>query len=174
MRSIDIAVAAVFTALALAIPLYFRGTLQIVIPSIGYSATLASHVPIMLSIVFGPLVTVMVGTASSLGFLATLGPVVGARAATHIVWGVAAAFAVKRGMSYPKALFLVALPIHAILEGLVVIPFGIPWEGALINIIGAAIHHTIDSIISILILKAALPLIKIMKRTPKKKEATKI
>ncbi len=163
MRSIDIAVAAVFSALALAIPLFLRGILQIVIPEIGYSATLASHVPVMLSIWFGPLVTVLVGTASTLGFLATLGPVVGARAATHIVWGVAAAFAVKKGMSFPKALFLVALPIHAILEGLVVIPFGIPWQGALINIVGAAIHHAIDSTISILVLKAALPIIKHMK-----------
>ena len=163
MRTIDVAVAAIFTALALAIPLFFRGTLQIVIPAIGYSATLASHVPIMLSIVFGPLVTAIVGAASSLGFLATLGPVVGARAATHIVWGVAAAFAVKKGMSFPKALFLIALPLHAVLEGLVVIPFGIPWEGALINVAGAAIHHTIDSVISILVLKAAYPIIRILK-----------
>ena len=163
MRSVDIALAAVFTALALMIPLLFRGALQIVIPAVGYSATLASHVPVMLSVLFGPLVTVIVGTASTLGFLATLGPVVGARAATHIVWGVAAAFAVKKGMSFPKALFFIALPLHAILEGLVVIPFGIPWEGALINIVGTAIHHTIDSLISIVVLKAALPLIRTLK-----------
>jgi niacin transporter len=163
LRSVDIAFSAVFAALALAIPLFFRGTLQIVIPAIGYSATLASHVPVMLSVLFGPLVTAVVGTASTLGFLATLGPLVGARASTHIIWGVAAAFAVKKGMSFPKTLFLVALPIHATLEGLVVIPFGIPWEGALINSVGAAIHHIIDSIISILVWKAALPLIKILK-----------
>ncbi len=166
LRSVDIAFSASFTALALAIPLFFRGTLQIVIPTIGYSATLASHVPVMLSVLFGPLVTGIVGTASALGFLGTLGPVVGARASTHIIWGVAAAFAVKKGMSFPKALFLVALPIHATLEGLVVIPFGIPWEGALINSIGAAIHHIIDSIISILVWRAALPLIKILKTHP--------
>jgi niacin transporter len=164
MRSVDVAFSAVFAALALAIPLFFRGTLQIVIPSIGYSATLGSHVPVMLSVLFGPLVTAIVGTASTLGFFATLGPVVGARASTHIIWGVAAALAVKKGMSFPKALFLIALPIHAVLEGLVVIPFGVPWEGALINVAGAAIHHTIDSIISILVWRAALPLIKIMKK----------
>jgi niacin transporter len=68
-------------------------------------------------------------------------------------------------MSFPKALFLVALPIHAILEGLIVIPFGIPFEGALVNVVGTAIHHSIDAMISIIVMKAALPLIKTIKRT---------
>lgn len=123
MRTVELAMGSVLTALALAIPLAFRGTLQFYIPTIGYSATLASHVPVMLSVILGPSVAGLVGTASTIGFLATLGPVVAARAATHILWGVAAAFAVKKGMSFPKALFLVALPLHAIPEGLVVIPF---------------------------------------------------
>jgi niacin transporter len=160
LRSVEIALSGVFTALALAIPLFFRGTLQFVIPEIGYSATLASHVPVMLSIVVGPSVAAMVGFASTLGFLLTLGPVVAARAATHILFGVTAAMAVRRGLSYPKALFLVALPLHSIPEGLVVIPFGIPLWGALINIVGGTIHHIVDSIISIIILRSALPLIR--------------
>jgi niacin transporter len=160
LRSVEIALSGVFTALALAIPLLFRGTLQFVIPEIGYSATLASHVPVMLSIVVGPSVAAMVGFASTLGFLLTLGPVVAARAATHILFGVTAAIAVRRGLSYPKALFLVALPLHSIPEGLVVIPFGIPLWGALINIVGGTIHHIVDSIISIIILRSALPLIR--------------
>ena len=171
MRSIDIAVVAVFTSLSLAIPLFFRGTLQIVIPTIGYSATLASHVPIMLSIILGPLATSIVGIASTIGFTATLGPVVGARAATHIVWGVAAALAIKKGVSFPKALLIVALPIHAILEGLVVIPFGIPWQGALVNIAGTAIHHIIDATISVLVQKASLPLMRTLK-LPKQSSET--
>jgi hypothetical protein len=87
-------------------------------------------------------------------------PVVAARASTHILFSVATALAVKKGMSFPKALFLVGLPLHAISEGLVVIPFGIPIEGALICIVGAAIHHTIDSMISIIILRAVRPLIR--------------
>lgn len=160
MRSIDVALAAIFSAFALAIPLLFRGSLQIVIPGVGYSATLASHVPLMLSIALGPSVAALVSTASTLGFFTTLGPVVAARAATHVIWGVLSAFAVKRGLSIFKVLFLLALPLHAVLEGLVVIPFGIPWEGTLINIIGTAVHHVIDSIISIIVLKAALPLLK--------------
>ncbi|MCL5949293.1 MAG: ECF transporter S component [Candidatus Bathyarchaeota archaeon] len=160
MRSIDVAVAAILAALAIAIPLLFAGTLQISIPAIGYSATLASHVPRMLPTLFGPIVTAFVGAASSLGFFATLGPVVGARAATHIIWGVVAAIAIKKGMSYPKALFIVALPLHALLEGAVVIAFGIPWQASLITIGGTALQHVIDSIISIIVVKAAWPFIK--------------
>lgn len=71
-------------ALALAIPLAFRGTpLQINIPALGYSATLASHVPEMLSILARPIMAFAVGVASALGFLVTLSPVVGLRAFTH-------------------------------------------------------------------------------------------
>lgn len=160
ITTIQLALGSVLTALALAIPLFFRGTLQFVLPAVGYSATLASHVPVMLSIVAGPAVAAMVGGASTIGFFATLGPIVAARAATHILFGVAAAVAVSRGMSFTKALFYVALPLHAIPEALVVVPFGVPWAGALINLVGATVHHIADSIISIIILRAALPVIK--------------
>ena len=164
MRSKDVMVAALLASLSLAIPLFFHGTLQIVIPGIGYSATLASHVPVMLSAIFGPLVAAIVSIASALGFFGTLGPIVGFRAATHIIWAVAMAVAVKKGLSFPKALFFVGLPIHGLLEGLVVLPFGVPWQGALINVVGASIQHVIDSIISIAVFKAASPLMKILRR----------
>lgn len=163
MRSIQLALAGVFAALALAIPFAFRGTLQIVIPGTGYTATLASHVPVMLSIVAGPSVAFLVGLASTIGFLATLGPVVATRAATHILFGVTAAFAVKKGMSFPKVLFFIALPLHSIPEGLVVIPFGIPLVGAIINVAGGTVHHIVDSIISIIVLRAASPVIRSLK-----------
>jgi len=160
LKSTEIALSGVLAALALAVPLLFRGSLQFVIPAVGYSATLASHVPVMLAAVAGPMVAALVGTASTLGFLMTLGPVVAARAATHILFGVAAAFAMKRGMSFTKALLLVALPLHAITEGLIVLPFGIPLYGALINIAGASIHHAIDSVIAIVVLRAARPIMR--------------
>jgi len=168
MSSKDLMIAAVLTSLSLAIPLFFHGTFQIVIPGIGYSATLASHVPVMLSAIFGPFIAAIVSTASALGFFGTLGPIVGSRAATHIIWAVATAVAVKKGISFPKALFLVGLPVHGLLEGLVVLPFGVPWQGALINVAGASIQHVIDSIISISIFKAASPLIKMLKRRNEK------
>jgi niacin transporter len=160
LDSVRIALAGILTSLALAIPLAFRGVLQIVIPAVGYSATVGSHVPEMLSVVGGPWVAAVVGVGSTVGFMATLGPVVAARASSHIIFGVAAAIAVKRGMSYPKALFLVALPIHATYEALVVMPFGVPLAGALINLVGASIHHSIDAAISIIVIRAAAPVLK--------------
>ena len=167
MRTVEVALAGMFAALALAIPFAFRGTLQFTLPSTSYTATLASHVPVMLSTVVGPFASAIVGFASTLGFLTTLGPVVAARAATHILWGVATAFAIRKGMSFPKALFLVALPLHAIPEGLVVIPFGFTYEAAVVNIAGTAIHHTVDSIISITVLRAARPLLDRYRQSPK-------
>lgn len=160
MRTIELALSGILSAFALAIPLLFKGWLQFVIPTVGYSATLASHVPVMLSIIAGPQVAALTGLASTLGFLATLGPVVAARAATHILFGVATAVAVKKGLSFNKAIFLVALPLHSIPEGLVVIPFGIPLYGAFINIVGGSIHHIIDAMISIIILRTAKPIMK--------------
>ena len=85
MRTVEVALAGVFAALALAIPFAFRGTLQFIVPNTGYTATLASHVPVMLSTVVGPFASAIVGFASTLGFFVTLGPVVAARAATHIL-----------------------------------------------------------------------------------------
>ena len=152
--------AAILSALALIIPLLFRGSLQIVIPGVGYSATLGSHVPLMLSMLLGTSVAALVSTASAIGFFMTLGPVVAARAATHIVWGILSAYAVKRGTSVVIALFVIALPLHAVLEGLIVMVFGVPWEGAMINIVGTAAHHIIDSIISLIVMKAIYPLLK--------------
>jgi len=160
----EVMVTAVLASLSLAIPLFFRGTFQIVIPGIGYSATLASHVPVMLSAIFGPLVAAIVSIASALGFFGTVGSIVGSRAATHIVWAIAMAIAIKKGLSFTKALFFVGLPIHGLLEGLVVLPFGVPWQGALINVAGASIQHVIDSIISIAVFKAASPLMNILRR----------
>ena len=166
MRTVEVALAGMFAALALAIPFAFRGTLQFIVPGTGYTATLASHVPVMLSTAVGPIVSAIVGFASTLGFFVTLGPVVAARASTHILWGVATAFAIKKGMSFPKALFLVALPLHAIPEGLVVIPFGFTYEAALLNVVGTAAHHTVDSIISIAVLRAARPLLDRFRQSP--------
>jgi niacin transporter len=123
----------------------------------------------MLSTLFGPIVAAIVALASALGFFATLGPVVGARAATHLIWALAIAFAMKKGLSFPKALFLVGLPLHAALEGLVVLPFGIPWQGALINVAGTAIQHVIDSIIALAVYAAALPLIRRFRYSPEER-----
>jgi niacin transporter len=159
-RTVDLAFGAVMAALALVIPLVFRGTpLQIYLPFLGYSATLASHVPEMLSVLAGPVMAFAVGVASALGFLVTLSPVVGLRAFTHGIWGGLASFAYRRGWSFLKVMIIIALPIHALGEGAVVMAFGFPVQAQLVTIAGTAIHHLIDLAISMVILRIAQPLL---------------
>jgi niacin transporter len=147
-------------ALALVIPLVFRGTpLQLTLPFLGFSATLASHVPEMISILAGPPMAFAVGVASALGFLVTLSPVVGLRAFTHGVWGALASIAYRMGWSYLKVMIVIALPIHAIGEGLAVMAFGFPTQAVLVTIVGTAIHHIIDLIISMGVIRAARPIL---------------
>jgi niacin transporter len=148
-------------ALALVIPLAFRGTpLQISPPFLEpFTATLASHVPEMLSILGGPIMAFSVGVASALGFLVTIGPVVGLRAFTHGIWGGLASWGYRRGWSFLKVMIVIALPIHALGEGVVVMAFGSPIQIQLVTIAGTAIHHLVDLAISLVILKIVQPLL---------------
>jgi niacin transporter len=159
-KTVDLAFGAVMAALALMIPLAFRGTpLQINIPALGYSATLASHVPEMLSILAGPIMAFAVGVASALGFLVTLSPVVGLRAFTHGIWGALSSMGYRRGWSFLRVMIIIALPIHALGEGLAVMIFGFPLQAQIVVIVGTAIHHVIDLAISLVILRIVQPLL---------------
>jgi niacin transporter len=168
LNNLQVALSGVLSAFAIAIPFVFRGTpLQIYIPAIQYSGTAASHVPSMLSIMVGPSAAALVGLVSTIGFLATLGPVVAARAFTHVIFGVAASIYVFRGGSYTKALLLVALPIHAVGEGLVVYTLGpvfgvvkVAAEAAgLLVSLGTVAHHVIDSAISLAAYRVIRPML---------------
>lgn len=78
--------AGLLTALAIIIPIQFS-FLKIFVPP-AFTATLAAHVPMMLSMLISPFVAVIVGIGSTLGFAITGLPiVVVARAATHIIVG---------------------------------------------------------------------------------------
>ncbi|NLJ79972.1 MAG: ECF transporter S component [Firmicutes bacterium] len=144
---------ALLTALALLIPLAFQGWLQVAIPP--FSATLGSHVPSMLALTISPWVAVLVGLGSSFGFLITLGPIIALRAFIHVFFGAAGALLYRRGWRLWQALLLV-LPIHALGEALVVLPFGFGWYQALVLIgLGTALHHLADGAITV-VLYAAL------------------
>ena len=167
-NSVQLALSSVLSALAVAIPFVFRGTpLQIYIPAIQYSGTAASHVPSMIAIIIGPSAAALVGLASTIGFLATLGPLIAARAFIHVLFGVAASIYVFRGGSYVKALFLIALPIHALGEGFVVYALGpmfglvkvIPLVAGLWVSLGTVVHHMIDSAISLAVYRVARPML---------------
>lgn len=143
---------ALLTALALLIPLAFGGVLGVVIPP--FSATLASHVPVMISMLLGPWVAILVGAGSALGFFVKLGPVIAARAAMHAVFAGAGAVMVKKGMPFWQAL-LWTLPIHALSEALTVLAFGFSLEKAGVVVgLGTAAHHLVDSGIALGVVKA--------------------
>ncbi|WP_029688071.1 hypothetical protein [Thermoanaerobacter sp. A7A] len=158
MKTREITIGGLLAALALVIPLAFGGVLGIVIPP--FSATLASHVPVMLAMLISPATAVFVGIVSAIGFLIKLGPVIAARAAVHAVFGYVGAKMMQRGYSFPVAL-AVTLPIHAVLEAIVVIPFGFDFYKAFVVVgIGTMIHHTIDSAIALALFYALNPILK--------------
>ncbi|MGH2332035.1 ECF transporter S component [Thermoanaerobacter mathranii] len=158
MKTREITIGGLLAALALVIPLAFGGVLGIVIPP--FSATLASHVPVMLAILISPATAVFVGVVSAIGFLIKLGPVIAARAAVHAVFGYVGAKMMQRRYSFPVAL-AVTLPIHAVLEAIVVMPFGFDFYKAFVVVeVGTILHHTIDSVIALVVFYALNPILK--------------
>ncbi|GAW92221.1 ECF transporter S component [Calderihabitans maritimus] len=159
MKTKEIVLGGLLTGLALVIPLAFGGVLGIVIPP--FSATLASHVPMMIAMIVSPGVAVMVGIGSALGFLIKLGmPAIAARAFMHTFVGYAGAKMVQKGRPLYSALIW-TLPLHALLEAIIVLPFGFTLYQGLVGVgIGTALHHAIDSVITlgILVLPIAKPL----------------
>jgi niacin transporter len=142
---------ALLTAWVIIIPIYFKG-LQIIIPP--FTATITAHVPIFIAMLLGPEAAVMVALGSALGFFLSAPIYVAARALTHIIVALVGAIMIKKGKSFTSALIVTA-PIHAILEALVVIPFGFTMYKVLIVVgVGTLLHHTADAIISTVLVKS--------------------
>ncbi|MGI6661527.1 MAG: ECF transporter S component [Bacillota bacterium] len=160
MRALDVrsmTIGALLLALSLIIPMALGGVLGVVIGP--FSATLASHVPLMVSMLFGPGVAGIVALGSAIGFFVRLGPLIGLRAAMHIPVGVAGALLLKKQMSYPLVLAITG-PIHAVLEGLIVQPllmagssmlYGKSEPLALFYLVagGTLLHHAMDALIAL-------------------------
>jgi len=146
----NIVVGGLLTAMAILIPLLFAGTpLMIIIPP-GFTATITSHVPSMLAMAISPWVAIMVGIGSAIGFVLKVNVIVGARAFIHAIFGGIGAYAYEKGTPFWMVL-IITLPIHALLEGLVLLPFGVDLKQALvITSIGTAIHHGIDGFITMI------------------------
>lgn len=160
MNTREITVGGLLTAIALLIPFAFRGTpLQLFIPALNYSATFASHVPSMLSMLVSPAVAALVGLGSAVGFTITLNPVIGARAFTHAVWGLVGALMIQRGRPFWMAL-AAALPIHAVGEGLAVWWLGTGFHAGLFVAAGTVLHHLVDTGISLAVYRLVLPVLR--------------
>jgi len=134
-------------ALSLAIPLTMAGTVSLTLGP--FTATPASHVPLMLSMLFGPGIAAAVGVGSAIGFLSRLGPIVAMRAAMHVPVGVLGAWLVGKRVSFPVALAITA-PVHALLEAFIVLPFGYTLQSAgSVVALGTLVHHAVDSAIAV-------------------------
>jgi niacin transporter len=141
---------ALLVALAIVIP--FAVFFKVMIPP--FTATIGSHVPMFISMMLGPWAAAMVGLGSALGFFLNLGPLIGARAAMHIIVGAVGAWMIDRGMSF-KLVALITAPIHGILEVLVVLPF-VDYNAYnlfIITGVGTMLHHGADAAISYVMLK---------------------
>ncbi|GAB6169597.1 membrane protein [Clostridium carnis] len=137
--------AALLTALAIIIPTQF-GFLKIAIGP--FTATLASQVPMFLAMLISPAVAIAVGVGSTFGFFITTPLVVAARASMHIIVGFVGAKIIQRDKNLKKAIFLTA-PLHGILEGLIVIPFGFSvYEFIVVVAVGTILHHFVDGAIA--------------------------
>lgn len=143
--------AALLTAISVIIPLQF-GFLKIYLGP--FTATVGAHIPTFLAMLISPAVAVFVGVGSALAFFMTSGPVIGARALSHIAVGYVGSKIFMKTDNIKKAM-LFTTPIHGILEALVVLPFGYTLkDGALIVLVGTVIHHLIDGSLSIVMSKA--------------------
>ena len=152
MKTSDLVYGSLLTAFSLLIPLAFGSYLRIVIPP--FTATLASHVPVMLSMLINPMVAFLVGFGSTVGFLIAAGPIIAARASIHIVYAVFGALLIRRGYSF-KIAILLTMPFHALGEALIVIPFGFTLlHGLYVVGVGTALHHLADGAISLLAVKS--------------------
>lgn len=153
MKTRDIVVGGLLAAVAILIPLLFANTpLMVHIPP--FSATIASHVPILLSITVNPAVAVFTGVVSGLGFMLRTSPVIGARALMHAIFGGIGAYAYKKGTPFYVVLLMTA-PLHGLLEALVVLPFGFNLSQAFVVVgIGTVLHHLVDSAITLVVYSA--------------------
>ena len=174
MKTKEMVSGAILIAFSILIPVAFGAYLRILIPP--FSATIASHVPVMLAMLVSPSIGAAVGVGSGVGFLMAygadpLGIMIAARAVSHSVWAYIGGLMIRRGKSFKKTLVVTSV-MHAALEVVVILilflVFGIPLNQgtgvssttlptiAVVAIIffGTIGHHAIDGLISLVIAKA--------------------
>lgn len=72
----------------------------------------------------------------------------------HTLVGLVGAYLLKKGVSFSKVVLITA-PIHAILEALVVIPFGFTMYKVLAVVgTGTLLHHMVDGVIAYGLIKS--------------------
>lgn len=149
-------IAAILVAVCIVIPLFMP--IKLIIGP--YTATLASHVPVILGTFISPLVGMVVALGSGIGFFIALGPIVGARAMSHMLF---AGFMGYAFLKYSKdkilnvtVIGIIGAVIHAFCElGIVMLlthvykfDFIMAW-----TFFGTMAHHMIDLAIAYVVYK---------------------
>ncbi len=155
-------ITALLIAFGIIIPTAF-GFLRVILPP-AFTATLTAHVPVFIAMFISPMSAIFTAIGTTIGFqFSGLDPVVVVRAASHIVFAVVGACMVQKKINILLTGVVTAL-LHAAFEALTVYVFlALGWtqgSGSFVSIafyttgIGTLIHHAIDYIIAIALLKA--------------------
>ena len=158
----NMVITALLIAFGIIIPTAF-GFLRVVLPP-AFTATITAHVPIFVAMLISPASAIFTAIGTAIGFLISgLDMVVTARAASHIVFAVVGAYMIKKKVNI-AAVGAITAVVHAICEAIVVYVFlSLGWttsNDSFVKIafyttgIGTLIHHTIDYIIAIILVKA--------------------
>ena len=160
-RTKELVLASILTALSILIT-YSPGKLNLGF----FTLTVGAHVPTFIALFISPWVVAMTVLGSCLGFFMTIPApnniVVVVRAATHIFFALVGYGLIKKGKVPIIFTILITAVIHAILEGISVYtltPLVIPTEVAInsataIALSGTFVHHLLDAVICIPIIKA--------------------
>lgn len=145
------AIAAMLTALSVVIPL-------LPIPKIviePFSATPASHLPAILSMFMGPYVCVATSIGAAIGFFLGLGSaVIAMRALSHVIFTLVGCLMLKKKVNV-WIVYAVTMVLHGLAEALVATVYGSAFSAVWVSVgVFTMIHHTIDFIISMVVLKA--------------------
>ncbi len=159
----NMVITALLIAFGIIIPTMFK-PLQVMLPP-AFTATITAHVPIFIAMFLSPASAIFTSIGTTLGFLFSGIPlVVVARAASHIVFALVGAYMARKTKSI-VLIGIVTAVLHAALEAVTVYLFlALGWTqgngSSFVSIafyttgIGTLIHHSIDYILAIILLKA--------------------
>ena len=107
----ELTITALLTALAIVIPIVMP--VKVLMPP--FTATLASHTPLIIAMFVSPLAAAFAAIGSAIGFFFAISPIVAIRAATHVFFTVAGAYMIRKSAN-PALTVLVTLVLHTITD----------------------------------------------------------
>lgn len=157
----------VITALLIAIGILIPMISPVKIPIGPYTATLMSHVPVIIAMFMSPLSALFTAIGTTIGFqIAGFAPVVVVRAASHIVFALVGSYLITKTRTNLIIICIITGLLHAIFEGLSVLVFlQMGWTSSgertvlamvSLTMIGTFIHHIMDYIIACAVYKGLI------------------